>query len=141
LIRAHLDAFVALLASLTGSPTNMPVLTGSADAQNQAPVLPADRVTPFIVVRPDNMPVFSDRIAQHSANLLGRLYVTCVGKTVREAQWAQEKSRALLVDKRPVVTGRSVGRLKLTDSSPVQTDRDVQPPLVYAVDVYELFSA
>lgn len=141
MIRAHLDAFVALITPLSSAPTSMPVLTGSADAQNQAPALPADRVTPFIVVRTDNMPVFSDRIAQHSANLIGRFYVTCVGKTVREAQWAQEKSRALLVDKKPTVSGRSVGRLKLSDSSPTQTDRDVQPPLVFAVDVYEFFSA
>jgi hypothetical protein len=141
MIRAHLDAFVALLAPLTSAPTSMPVVVGSADAVNQAPALPADRVTPFVVVRSDNMPVTSGRLAQYSGNLLGRVYVTCVGKTVREAQWAQEKTRALLIDKKPVVTGRSVARLKLADSSPTQTDRDVQPPLVYAVDMYELFSA
>lgn len=141
MIRAHLNAVLALLAPLSASPTDTPIYTGSADAQDQAPILPAARVTPYVVVRTDNMPVTSGRLAQYSGNLTGRFYVTCIGKTVEEAQWAQEKTRALLVDKRPVVTGRSVGRLSLTDSSPVETDRDVQPPLVYAVDVYTVFSA
>ncbi len=138
MIRAHLTGFLGLLTPLAGNP---PVLTGSADAQDQAPILPTDRTTPYVVVRTDNMPMTSDRIAQASTHLTGRFYVTHVGKTVQEVQWAQEKTRALLVDKRPTVTGRSVGRLSMTDSSPVQTDRDVQPPLVYAVDVYTCFSA
>jgi hypothetical protein len=140
-IRAHLDAVMALLASLTSAPTNMPVVRQSADALDQAPVLPGTRVTPYVVVRTDSMPMESRAIAQYSGNLHGLIYVTHVGESVKEAQWAQEKTRVLLLDKKPTVTGRSVGRLSLADSSPVQTDRDVQPPLIYVVDVYRLFSA
>jgi hypothetical protein len=140
-IRAHLDAVMALLASLASAPTSMPVVRQSADALDQAPVLPGTRVTPYVVVRTDSMPMESGRIAQYSGNLNGLIYVTHVGESVKEAQWAQEKTRVLLLDKKPTVTGRSVGRLSLADSSPVQTDRDVQPPLIYVVDVYRLFSA
>jgi hypothetical protein len=140
-VRAHLDAFVALLSPLTGAPSSMRVVVGATDAEDQAPALPADRQTPFVVVRPDSMPMESDRLGVHSANLNGRVYVTCVGSTVKEAQWAQEKTRALLVDKKPTVAGRSVGRLQIDIGSPLQVDRDVTPPLFFVVDVYRYFSA
>lgn len=141
MLRAHLTGFLALLAPLSSAPSNVPVVTGAADSEDQAPALPANRPERFIVVRPDSMPVDSGRLAQYSGNLNGRLYVTCVGRTVEQVQWLQEKSRALLVDKRPVVTGRSVAPLKVLDGSPVTVDRDVQPSVLYAVDVYQLFSA
>lgn len=140
-VRAHVDAVMALLASLPNAPTSMPVLRQSADAIDQAPALPASRVTPYVVVRTDSMPMESGRLAQYSGNLRGLVYVTHVGESAKEAQWAQEKTRVLLLDKKPVVSGRSVGRLSMTDSSPVLADRDVQPPLIYVVDVYSLFSA
>lgn len=145
MIRAHFDAVVALLAPLKAAPSNTPILVGGADSIDQAPVLPAARVTPYVVVRPDSMPQESDRLAPFSGNLNGRIYVTCIGADVREVQWAQERTRALLVDKRPSVTvasvARSVAPLSLEGGSPVAIDRDVTPHLYYAVDVYRLFSA
>jgi hypothetical protein len=140
-IRAHLDAVMALLAPLSAAPTNTPVIKGSPDSLDQAPQLPASRVTPFVVVRPDSMPMASGRLGQYSGNLNGRIYVTCVGANTDEAQWAQEKTRALLLDKRPTVAGRSVGRMGMDDSSLMQRDPDVTPPLFFVVDIYRLFSA
>lgn len=140
-VRAHFDATVALLDPLKGAPSNTAVLVGGADAIDQAPVLPSARPTPYVVVRPDSLPQENDRLAPWSNNVNGRIYVTCVGKDVREVQWALEKTRALLLDRRPTVAGRSVGRLAMDGGSPLSIDRDVTPAVYYSVDVYRLFSA
>jgi hypothetical protein len=142
-LRAHYNGFRALLAPLEAraGAEKVEVYDGSADALGETPSLPADRPERYVVTRPDSMPMSSERLAQHSNELTGRLYVTHVGVSVRQVQWLQEQTRALLLDKRPVVTGRRVAPLSLLDSSPVSVDRDLQPAPLYAVDVYTLFTA
>lgn len=136
MLRAHLAAVRVLLEPLTAPPSSTPVIVGDLDDAGKASTAGVLPVTPYVMVRPDSFPMVSDRLAQWSANVNGRLYVTCVGGTVAEAQWAQERTRDLLLDKRPVVAGRSVAPLALVDGQPLQSDRDTTPPLLFVVDVY-----
>lgn len=138
MIRAHLAAVVGLLT--TGLPSTTGVHVGEVGSALEATDPAPPESTPYVVVRTDTMPVTSDRLAQWSQRLDARFYVSCVGQTVREAQWAQEKTRALLLDVVPVVAGRTCGPLTGGDSSPVAIDRDVTPSLFVAVDVYRLLT-
>lgn len=137
MIRAHVTAITTLLAGLPSTcKVHLADVDGALDGVNAAP----PPSTPYVVLRTDSAPLTSDRLTQWSNRLDMRLYVTCVGATMREAQWAQEKTRALLVDVVPTVTGRTCGPLTMADSSPVTTDHDVTPPLLVVVDVYRLLS-
>ena len=140
MIRAHLDAVLALLAPLTVPPASMLVRDGTVDDESHPVTATAPPATPYVVVSTDSMPMRGDRLADWSSILDGLLYVTCVGSDRREAQWAQEKTRALLLDVRPTVAGRSCWSLKLVDGDPMRPDRDVTPPVLVAVDVYRLAS-
>jgi hypothetical protein len=138
-IRAHVAAVRALLAPLEASPTSMPVFVAGLDD----PHVPLDPQqpsrTPYVVLRTDGLPTLrSERLAPWSNDVTGRLYVVCAGSSWDEAAWALEKTRGVLADVVPVVAGRSVAPLRLVDSSDIEADRDVSPPLWSGVDVYAL---
>lgn len=139
-IRAHLAAVTALLQPLTVAPTNLAVDVAGVDDE-AAPPTGGQPATPYVVVTPDGLPQVSDRLAGWSANIVGTIYVRHVGATWAEAAWAQEKTRARLLDQVPTVAGRSVAPLRMFDTEPVRVDRDEPTPLFYAVDVYRLWSA
>lgn len=137
MIRTHLAAVVALLAT---RPASLHLWVPTLDDAGQVPSANTPPDTPYVVVRPDGMPLSSDRLAQWSTVLNGRIYVTHVGATQDEVLWAMEQTRALLLDAYPVVSGRSVSPLAIVASGPIEADRDVSPPVLVGVDIYRLFS-
>lgn len=140
MIRAHLDAVSELLAPLQSAPTNLlVVLAGLDDAWTALDPQQPQRL-PYVVVRTTGMPVTSDRLAQWSNRLDGRIYVTCVGAVWDSAAWAMEKTRGVLLDAVPTVAGRSVAPLALVDSSDIAADRDASPPVWVGTDIYRLMS-
>jgi hypothetical protein len=139
-IRAHLTAVAALLAPLQAAPTNLLVFTGSVDGEG-TPLVPIQpERTPYVVVRLGASPVTSGRLAPYSRELDARIYVACAGATWDEAAWAMEQIRVVLLDVVPVVSGRSLGPLRMVDSSPIEPDRDATPPVFVGVDLYGLLS-
>ena len=140
MIRAHVDAVLTLLAPLSAAPSSTPVFDGTVDDESHPVPTTAPPRTPYVVVSSDDMPMRGQTLGTWSSTLDGLLYVRCVGSDRREAQWAQEKTRALLLDVRPQVTGRSCWPLKLVDGDPLRPDRDVTPPVLVVVDVYRLAS-
>jgi hypothetical protein len=139
-IMEHFQAVSGLLAPLEAAPTNLLVAISALD-DVWTPQLPQQPERyPYVVVRPDSMPVFSDRLAQYSGNLLGRVYVTAVGEVVNQVLWALDKTRSVLVDAVPVIAGRSVSPLRLDGGQPVMADRDTTPPVFFGVDIYTLFT-
>jgi hypothetical protein len=135
----HLTAVTDRLEVLTTGATDMAVHVVSVDPAGTAPT-GGTPVTPYVVLEP-SLPTETDRLAGGATNLAGVLYVRCVGRTWHEAAFAQERTRALLSDWRPTVPGRGCAPLRLFDSQPARVDRDEPEQLIYAVDVYRIFSA
>lgn len=140
MIRAHVAAIRDLLAPLEAAPTNLLMFEAGLDGEDVAlaPLQPAR--TPYVVLRIGGFPLSSSRLAQWSNDLDGRLYVACAGAVWDEAAWALEKTRGVLLDAVPVVSGRSVAPLSLVDSSQIEADRDASPPVWVGVDLYAVRS-
>lgn len=73
------------------------------------------------------------------------LRVTHVGATPEAVMELRRLSRPLLMQSRPIVTGRTVHELRMLDATDVMIDRDVNMPQTnrhpaYGVDVYRLIS-
>ncbi|WP_143448010.1 hypothetical protein [Kineosporia sp. R_H_3] len=131
---------LALVTPLAGSPTLLPVFSSALDDAGQPPTSgrPDSR---WVVVDFDGLPMANDRLGGYSANVDGLVYVRCFGDTVREVAWAQEKTRAVLLDVVPTIPGRSVQALRMYSAQRPTPDRDEPTPLFAAVDVYTLFTA
>jgi hypothetical protein len=139
-IQEHVAA-VKLLLDAVASDSTGALITYIGAPDSEAYQLPSTPPrTPYVVLRTDSMPLESDRLAQYSSALNGRVYIVGVGSTWDEAAWALDKTRGVLLDVVPVVAGRSVAPLALVGSSPIEADGDVIPPLFSGVDIYRLFS-
>ena len=62
--------------------------------------------------------------------------VTCVGASAEQADAIRDRCREALMGVRLTITGRAASATELADSTNVQRDDDVTPPLFYAVDRY-----
>lgn len=125
--RAHVTAVLTLLDAVP----NLTTYDG---------LVPARPVLPYAVVWPDSGRAERSSILAASNVVASEMYVTCVGSSREQAQWVAEKVDAALLDVRPTITGRSCWPIEQVLTRPVQRDDDVDPPLVYAVNVYRLAS-
>lgn len=122
--RAHADAVVAALgAALT-------------TFDGEGPADPHNRV-PYAVVRTDAGDT-SGSLGDRYQELTVTVWVTAVGGTREQAQWAADKARATLLTTGPTVSGRSAHPMWQVTSQPVTVDADVEPSLFYAVAAYRL---
>lgn len=139
-VRAHMAGVLALVTPLAASPTLLPVFSAALDDAAQPPTdgRPDSR---WVIVDFDGLPQPNDRLAGWSANVDGLVYIRCFGDTTGEVAWAQEKTRAVLLDVAPTIAGRSVQPLRMYSSQRPAPDRDEPTPLFAAVDVYTLFTA
>lgn len=63
--------------------------------------------------------------------------VTSVGKDAEGARSVADRVRNAVLDKRPVIAGRSSNQIRQdVVDEPLRVDRDVTPHLLYVVDVY-----
>lgn len=100
--------------------------------------VPDDPDVPYVVVysnqgMPENASMADVSDWQHFS-----FQTTVVAQTQGQARLLADRVQSALLDKRPTVVGRSVGRLSKTSSQPVRRDDDVSPPVFYAVDVWAL---
>lgn len=61
-----------------------------------------------------------------------------VGTTPEQAQLVEERTQKQFVDWRPNLDGFDCRRMQLSDSQPIELDRDVNPPLYYIASTYGL---
>jgi hypothetical protein len=66
--------------------------------------------------------------------------VTSVGLDPEGVRSVAERVRGAVLDRRPVVAGRSTWTVTHDDSTPLRLDRDVTPHVFYAVDAYSFSS-
>lgn len=127
MIRAHIDAVVALL---NASP-NVVVHDG---------IVPNNAALPYVVVFADQGAADPTSLAYASDWRTFHLHTTCVGSTQLQVRALAERVDAALLDQRPTVAGRSVAPLRKALTQPVRQDTDVDPPVLFAADVWVLSS-
>lgn len=66
--------------------------------------------------------------------------LTSVGLDVDGVRSVAERVRTAVVDRRPVVVGRTTWPVVHDGSEPIRLDRDVTPHVFYAVDLYRFAS-
>ena len=113
--------------------------TGKNVGQGQAP----DDVThPYAVVYPigeDVDPDVRGVLSDPQQSTVIEFQVTCVGESLRQANWMANESRLVLSGWTPTVAGMTFGPVQLDAGLPAERDDDVQPPLFYAVDRFSVF--
>jgi hypothetical protein len=130
-IRAHVNAYLArlrqdpLLASRVG------------DAKAPPNVAAGDW---YVVVYPDQGARDVERLSALQTRLDMEFIVHSIGPTREQAQYGAERVYAQTLGFKAVVAGRSCWPMTAAVSKPIALDKDVTPPLFYAVDVFRLSS-
>lgn len=129
MIAEHHQAIKDLLASV-----------GFYDGQ-----VPAEPTFPYRVLYLDTGLEQTTRLCSTSNKADFRFQVTSVALTAQAVAIVADLSRALLVDVKPIVAGRTCTSIRRETSIPVRPDRDVTIPEqnlhpVYAVDTYHFVS-
>lgn len=124
MIRAHVDAVVALVPTVSAYVTRPP----------------GDASLPYVVVHPDQGEAYADSMAGASSWRPWTVQTTCVGVTAEQALWAAEQVEAGLLDAVPTVAGRQCTPIRKEASVPLARDEDVQPPVFIARDVWAFVS-
>lgn len=131
MIRDHHQAILDLLSGLP-----MTLYDGQVPDQPQFP---------YAVLFGDTGFERATRLCATSDRADFRFQVTSVGLTVESALIVADAARKLLVDARPVVSGRSCGPIRRETSIPVRPDTDVTLPdsnrhPMFAADTYHFVS-
>ncbi|MFL6138802.1 MAG: hypothetical protein ACJ74O_13515 [Frankiaceae bacterium] len=66
--------------------------------------------------------------------------ITAVGEDRNQVDAVRAALRAVLLDVAPDIEGRDCWPIRLHDSQPARRDDDVQPSVMYGVDIYRLSS-
>lgn len=82
----------------------------------------------------------SDRITGDQWNGEASFQTTAVADSAEGVRWVQERVQAALVDARVSIPGRRAQRVKHDSTQPTRADRDVSPPVLYAVDTWSLLT-
>jgi hypothetical protein len=127
-IRVHVDAVLARLRV-------DPVLAGCTF---QGVVL--NRPERYVTVHSDNGFREQDRFAAGQLTQTFSFTVHTVGRSPEQSQALAERVYAQLLGVTLVIPGRRARRIRSVVSRPTALDRDVDPPLFYGVDVFELTS-
>lgn len=116
----HVEAYLALLAAVT-------VHVGEA---------PGDAAMPYVVLFP-SMPLGTGRSLCGTTRRRGNdVQTTCVGATVEQAQWLAGQVQDALEDVRPTMPDKRCSLIHKDFSQPARADRDVTPPVFYAIDLW-----
>lgn len=76
----------------------------------------------------------------HQVDVEVTLTIHSVGMSRQQAMWVSDRVRALLLDWKPTIPGRTCWRMRSAGSQPVQKDTDTTPPKFFAVDRFTLRS-
>ena len=98
-------------------------------------VVPAGASLPYVVIHPADGTDAADRLTGPSALQNPRFTFHSVGSTYEQCAWAAEQVKAALIvgglGVTPAITGEIAGRVWYSVPQPVQTDDDVNPPLLF----------
>lgn len=97
-----------------------------------------NRPARYVTVYTNNGPREVSRLTGPQSAVTFTYIVHSVGQTPEQAQWVAEKVYLQLVDAVPNVPGRVVSPIRSVSSLSVQIDRDIDPPLWYCVDEFDL---
>lgn len=117
------------------APIEMLRYAGITTYDGEPPARPA---FPYVSVYTSLGTTGRTTLAAKSDRRDGSLQTTIVGETPEQVRGLQARVRGVLVDSRPVVAGRRFWPLAVDDAQPIRPDRDVTPPVFYAVDRYPL---
>lgn len=127
----HFDAFMSLLRA-DGALTSYP------DAGGFTPPVPAtEYVRVYMAIeRPAGSPM--NALRGRSATWIARYYCHCVGPNEYAAIAVAMRVRALVLDVRPTITGRSVGLIRLEQAPPPGKDDSTGDEVFDSYCVYRL---
>ena len=122
-LRTHTEAVLAAL--------NTDILTGDGVAPSGGGWVDApgrSEFTPYVVLHPTSG-TFDGTLGapDDDADLAWQL--TCVGETRKQAEWAADIALAAIIGQPLTVAGRSVLRVRLTDTGVTRRDDTDQPPV------------
>lgn len=121
---AHIDAFKALLASVTVDDTETP---------NFAQL-------PRVVLYADQGASTRETLCSSPDGAYVTVQTTCVGETREQAGWMLDKVSTLVENQRPVVAGFSCGPVQNLFANLPRRDDDVDPPVFYAVTTWRFLA-
>jgi hypothetical protein len=130
------DAILAAFSagSLLAGDGTRPAGAGFPDDDTTQPFIP------YVVLYPLMVPSIDGPVSDPFTDTASEYQVTAIGQTAKQARWAADKGRTILLSETLVIPGRSVQLVSWTNSLPLQRDDDVTPPLFYAIDTYEIHS-
>lgn len=98
---------------------------------------PNNAAPPYVILHADQGHGRVTSYAADTDHLTFTFQTTSVGVTDEQAKWAADKARGAVEDVRPTVSGWSCRRIRQVDTQPVDRDDKIDPPLFYAVDVWQ----
>lgn len=124
---SHADAVLTLLEAVD----NLTVYDGDV------PDLPS---LPYVVLWIAEPLRTAGRLSGEQDDAQSTFQTSSVGSTPEQARWAQAKVHEALLNRRPVITGRSSTRVKHDSAPPVRADYDVDPTVFTAVDLWSAYT-
>lgn len=101
---------------------------------------PDGAVMPYAVLYADNGDASRTALAAVSDRRDVSFQITSVGIDETGARSVAERVRTAVLDRRPVVAGRSTSPITQETSQPLRVDRDVTPHRLFVVDEYAFAS-
>ena len=124
------DAIITRLASQTGKNIG----------RAEAPDLGDWPYEPYAVVYPTDDPNMGT-LGDQSEIAVYEFQVTCGAGTPQAAEWMQTQVRTAILGWTPTVAGRSFNPIAKAGGQGTSRDDDVQPPVFFTVDVFQLFAS
>ena len=127
-MKKHTDALVALIQAV-------PALASATFVSRAVTADGSPVPLPYVVIHPTDGRDDSDRLAAPGITQNPRFQITSVGSTYEQCAWAAEKVKAVLVTGgigvAPTISGERAGSFWYSVPQAVQTDNEVNPPLLY----------
>lgn len=127
-VEPHVTAVLDALHA--GLPANLPASLGVA------PNVPV----PYVVLFPDPGDVSQARLCGDRSQLWLRLAVMAIGAGPKQALWASDRVREVMLGSPPPVAGRVTHRMRQVGGDTLERDDDRQPPLYMQLTEYVLLS-
>lgn len=133
IIQAHADAYLGLLRA-TADLTVYPERDGEDSGQR----VPAGAAPPYVVVDVAIETPAGASLDGLSDRVVARAYLHCVGETDIGCRAVAQMVRGALLDRRPVIAGRTVGLIRHDGNRPPVPDESTGSLVVEQTDIYRL---
>ena len=100
---------------------------------------PTDSTRPYAVVYPLFVTDREGPLGDFQADGWYEYQVTSVGDTRMQAEWMNDRTTGKLLAAGLSTTGFATGPVKMTNDVGVERDDDVQPPIYYSIQMFQIF--